>query len=54
MNVGAALTMSARLDDDGVAATRGAGDLVASVYVSGDQVAKLELKPRGFVSKVLK
>jgi len=54
---GAALTVSARLDTDGVAATRGANDLVGSVFVEGSALGapcRVELKPRGAVSSFMK
>ena len=50
-----ALTVSARLDGDGVAATRGADDLVGSTFYNvGNGAAKIELTPRGLVSKTMK
>ena len=50
-----AITVSARLDGDGVAATRGADDLVGSAFATGGQSdATLELKPRGAVSSFMK
>ena len=50
-----ALTVSARLDGDGVAATRGADDLVGSTFYNvGNGKAALVLTPRGLVSKTMK
>jgi len=52
---GQALTVSARLDSDGQAATRSPDDLVASTFInSPSDVATLELRGRGFVSKLMK
>mmetsp|Transcript_15972 Transcript_15972/g.48309 ORF Transcript_15972/g.48309 Transcript_15972/m.48309 type:complete len:181 (+) Transcript_15972:20-562(+) len=52
---GIQLTLAARLDSDGVAATRGPQDLVGAAFVAGgDTSAVLELKPRGLVSGVMK
>ena len=50
------LTVSARLDEDGVAATRGAEDLVATSFTTGNDPTPVELtlKGRGFVSTLLK
>mmetsp|Transcript_34663 Transcript_34663/g.111243 ORF Transcript_34663/g.111243 Transcript_34663/m.111243 type:complete len:181 (+) Transcript_34663:1-543(+) len=49
-----ALTVSARLDADGVAATRGPDDLVASTFIDGKgQRATLDLKPRGVVKNFM-
>ena len=50
-----ALTVSARLDQDGVAATRGPDDLVGSVYTTPSSApAAIALEPRGVVSKFMK
>ena len=50
-----ALTVSARLDQDGVAATRGPEDLVGSVYTTPSSApAAIALEPRGVVSKFMK
>ena len=49
---GLALTVAARLDSDGVAATRSPDDLVASTFTSSN--ARLVLKPRGFVKNLMK
>ena len=50
-----ALTVSARLDQDGVAATRGPDDLVGSVYTTPSSApAAITLEPRGVVSKFMK
>ncbi|KAJ1457826.1 hypothetical protein M885DRAFT_514307 [Pelagophyceae sp. CCMP2097] len=53
---GFAVTVAARLDGDGVAATRGADDLVGSAYttVGSPDALVLELKSRGTVSNFLK
>ena len=50
-----ALTVSARLDQDGVAATRGPDDLVGSVYTTPSSApAAITLEPRGVVSNFMK
>mgnify|MGYP004189624585 FL=1 len=50
-----ALTVSARLDQDGVAATRGPDDLVGSVYTTPSSApAAIALEPRGVVSNFMK
>ena len=50
-----ALTVSARLDQDGVAATRGPDDLVGSVYTTPSSApAAISLEPRGVVSNFMK
>ena len=50
-----ALTVSARLDGDGVAATRGLDDLVGSAFYNvGNGAAQITLTPRGLVSKTMK
>ena len=49
-----ALTVSARLDQDGVAATRGPDDLVGSVYTTPSAPAAITLEPRGVVSNFMK
>ena len=50
-----ALTVSARLDGDGVAATRGPDDLVGSAFYNvGNGAAQITLTPRGLVSKTMK
>ena len=50
-----ALTVSVRLDQDGVAATRGPDDLVGSVYTTPSSApAAITLEPRGVVSNFMK
>ena len=49
-----ALTVSARLNQDGVAATRGPDDLVGSVYTTPSAPAAITLEPRGVVSNFMK
>lgn len=50
-----ALTISLRLDQDGVAATRGPEDLVGSVYTTPSSApAAIKLEQRGVVSKFMK
>lgn len=52
---GASLTVSARYDADGIAATRDPDDLVASAFTKqNDQQLALKLQPRGLVSKFMK
>lgn len=53
---GTPITISARLDADGIAATRGPEDLVASAYgsVAAQTPVDLLLQPRGFVTKLMR
>lgn len=53
---GTPITISARLDADGIAATRGPEDLVASAYGSAAAQTPVELllQPRGFVTKLMR